>query len=50
MSQVLPIQQRETPKAARPCNQKAAKTVETPIATLPESFVQWRYFEIHGNG
>ena len=40
MSRVLPVQQRETPKAARPCNQSAAKTVETPTATFHESLIQ----------
>jgi hypothetical protein len=30
----LPIWQREPPKAARPCNPKAAEAVETPAATF----------------
>jgi copper/silver efflux system protein len=34
MSQILPGRQLETPKAARPCNPRAAEAVETPITTL----------------
>ena len=39
MSQDLPLQHRETSKAPRPCNQRGAKTVETPAITFPESLV-----------
>ena len=34
LSQILPVWPGETPKAARPCNPRAAEAVETPLATL----------------
>jgi hypothetical protein len=39
LSQILPVWQGETPTAARPCNPRAAETVERPAAAFSESLI-----------